>query len=83
MMADIAGPFGIAGSGVDVVVRAKIVRKTGLVAAARYRGCAESHLGRELDSEMAQAAQAKDGHQVARLSVAAAERVEDRDAGAG
>ena len=67
---------------VDVVVRAELPGERLLVGAARDRDGAEAHLRGELHAEMAEAADAEDGDQVARPRAAVAQRVEGGDAGA-
>src|SRR5439155_5063412 len=68
--------------GVDVLVRAELLRELPLVGAARDRDRPETHLRGELDGEVSEAADALDRHGVPRTRAAVAERVVGGDSGA-
>src|SRR5205814_336603 len=68
--------------GVDVLVRAELLRELPLVGATRDRDSPETHLRGELDGEVSEAADALDGHGVPRTRAAVAERVVGSDASA-
>ena len=67
---------------VDVVLRPELARETLLVGASAHGGGAETHLRRELDAEVAEAADAEHGNQIARQRAGVAQGVERGDAGA-
>src|SRR5262249_54489353 len=73
------GVFALA---VDVARGAELARQSLLVLAAPERDRSHAHLGRELDSEMAEAADAEDGDDVAGASTTPAKPAEGRYAGA-
>ena len=73
---------GIAGGGVDVVNSAEFAGEGSLSLPRPMANGAEAHLPRVLDAEMAEAADALHGDQIAGARARVAQRVENRDAGA-
>jgi hypothetical protein len=73
---------GVLGLGVDVVPGAELAGERLFVLAAGDADGLEAHLGGILDAEVAEAAEAEDGDDVAGLCAAVAQGVEGRDAGA-
>ena len=73
---------GISGFAVDIVMRAKLFRELGIFWAAADGRDGKSKFISELNSKMAQTADALYRHQISRTCAAVAQRIESGDAGA-